>query len=104
MASGVWTWSRFWTALPFAFATVRASMKASKEANAGVMHQSLIAYLDPNDTNVTKVEELEVELEVRLGRPVKEVQPRSPPRLQTVYPNSCFLMLDYSRPARATYI
>ncbi|BGP59234.1 hypothetical protein NBRC10512v2_000526 [Rhodotorula toruloides] len=60
-------------------------MKASKEANAGVMHQSLIAYLDPNDTNVTKVEELEVELE-------------------TVYPNSCFLMLDYSRPARATYI
>ncbi|GAA5832404.1 hypothetical protein JCM11251_006443 [Rhodosporidiobolus azoricus] len=38
MASGVWTWSRFWTALPFTFATVRASMKASKEANAGVKH------------------------------------------------------------------
>jgi len=27
---------RFWTALPFTFATVRASMKASKEPNAGV--------------------------------------------------------------------
>ncbi|GAA5981363.1 hypothetical protein JCM11641_005295 [Rhodosporidiobolus odoratus] len=38
MASGVWTWSRFWTALPFTFATVRASMKASKDANAGVKH------------------------------------------------------------------
>ncbi|GAA6003694.1 hypothetical protein JCM10207_003550 [Rhodosporidiobolus poonsookiae] len=38
MASGVWTWSRFWTALPFTFATVRASMKASKDQNAGVKH------------------------------------------------------------------
>ncbi|GAA5841817.1 hypothetical protein JCM9279_003115 [Rhodotorula babjevae] len=38
MASGTWTWSRFWTALPFTFATVRASMKASKEPNAGVKH------------------------------------------------------------------
>ncbi|BGP17787.1 hypothetical protein JCM10213v2_005829 [Rhodosporidiobolus nylandii] len=38
MASGVWTWSRFWTALPFTFATIRASMKASKEASAGVQH------------------------------------------------------------------
>ncbi|KWU41419.1 glycoside hydrolase [Rhodotorula sp. JG-1b] len=36
MASGVWTWSRFWTALPFTFATVRANMKASKAASAGV--------------------------------------------------------------------
>ncbi|GAA6032157.1 hypothetical protein JCM8097_007101 [Rhodosporidiobolus ruineniae] len=38
MASGVWTWSRFWTALPFTFATVGACMKASKEPNAGVKH------------------------------------------------------------------
>ncbi|GAA6062888.1 hypothetical protein JCM10212_002110 [Sporobolomyces blumeae] len=38
MASGVWTWSRFWTALPFTFATVKASMKASKERSAGVEH------------------------------------------------------------------
>ncbi|SCZ87601.1 BZ3500_MvSof-1268-A1-R1_Chr2-2g05067 [Microbotryum saponariae] len=36
MASGVWTWSRFWTALPFTFATVRASMKASKNPTTGV--------------------------------------------------------------------
>ncbi|GAA6016817.1 hypothetical protein JCM11491_001816 [Sporobolomyces phaffii] len=36
MASGVWTWSRFWTALPFTFATVRASMKASKDPSAGI--------------------------------------------------------------------
>ncbi|GAA6049094.1 hypothetical protein JCM3770_003883 [Rhodotorula araucariae] len=38
MASGTWTWSRFWTALPFTFATVRASMKASKDPSAGVKH------------------------------------------------------------------
>ncbi|GAA5990086.1 hypothetical protein JCM10908_005816 [Rhodotorula pacifica] len=38
MANGVWTWSRFWTALPFTFATVRANMKASKDASAGVKH------------------------------------------------------------------
>ncbi|GEM08684.1 calcineurin temperature suppressor Cts1 [Rhodotorula toruloides] len=55
------------------------------QARLETMHQRLIAYLDSNDPNVTKVEELEVELE-------------------TVYPNSCFLMLDYSRAARATYI
>lgn len=36
MASGVWTWSRFWTALPFTFATVKASMKASKDPSAGI--------------------------------------------------------------------
>ncbi|KAK4050267.1 hypothetical protein OIV83_003588 [Microbotryomycetes sp. JL201] len=36
MASGVWTWSRFWTALPFTFATVRACMKASKDPSSGV--------------------------------------------------------------------
>ncbi|KAE8264166.1 hypothetical protein A4X09_0g7041 [Tilletia walkeri] len=36
MAAGSWTWSRFWTALPFTFATVRASMSACKEASSGV--------------------------------------------------------------------
>ncbi|KAL9935424.1 hypothetical protein V8E36_005772 [Tilletia maclaganii] len=36
MAAGSWTWSRFWTALPFTFATVRASMSACKEARSGV--------------------------------------------------------------------
>ncbi|GAA5958945.1 hypothetical protein JCM3765_000780 [Sporobolomyces pararoseus] len=38
MASGVWTWSRFWSALPFTFATVKASMKASKDPSAGIEH------------------------------------------------------------------
>ncbi|GAA5839664.1 hypothetical protein JCM3766R1_000936 [Sporobolomyces carnicolor] len=38
MASGVWTWSRFWTALPFTFATVKASMKASKDPSARIDH------------------------------------------------------------------
>lgn len=38
MASGIWTWSRFWTALPFTFETVRASMKASKGNALGVKH------------------------------------------------------------------
>lgn len=38
MASGIWTWSRFWTALPFTFETVRASMKASKGNSLGVKH------------------------------------------------------------------
>ena len=36
MASGIWTWSRMWTALPFTFATIKASMEASKEPAAGV--------------------------------------------------------------------
>ncbi|GAA5905950.1 beta-N-acetylhexosaminidase [Sporobolomyces salmoneus] len=38
MASGIWTWSRFWTALPFTFATVKALMKASKDPSAGIEH------------------------------------------------------------------
>ncbi|KAM0748766.1 glycoside hydrolase [Meredithblackwellia eburnea MCA 4105] len=38
MASGVWTWSRFWTALPFTFATIRASMIASKLPTSGIQH------------------------------------------------------------------
>lgn len=36
MAAGSWTWSRFWTALPFTFATCRASQNASKSLNSGV--------------------------------------------------------------------
>ncbi|CAD6915555.1 unnamed protein product [Tilletia controversa] len=36
MAAGSWTWSRFWTALPFTFATVRASMSACKEPSSDV--------------------------------------------------------------------
>ncbi|KAI5475274.1 hexosaminidase, glycoside hydrolase family 20 protein [Pseudohyphozyma bogoriensis] len=36
MASGVWSWSRFWTALPFTFATVKAALKAAKDPTLGV--------------------------------------------------------------------
>lgn len=31
------------------------------------MHKRLVAYLDPEDPSVTRIEELEVELEVRLA-------------------------------------
>jgi hexosaminidase len=30
MAGGVWTWNRFWTALPFSFTTTEAAMRACK--------------------------------------------------------------------------
>ena len=36
VASGIWTWSRLWAALPFTFATIKAAMKAAKEPKAGV--------------------------------------------------------------------
>ncbi|MBW0507913.1 hypothetical protein O181_047628 [Austropuccinia psidii MF-1] len=38
MASGIWTWSRFWTALPFTIETIRASMKAIKNPKLGIKH------------------------------------------------------------------
>jgi len=36
MASGIWTWSRFWTALPFSMETIAASMAAIKDPQSGV--------------------------------------------------------------------
>ncbi|PWN52409.1 glycoside hydrolase [Violaceomyces palustris] len=33
MASGSWTWSRFWTSLPFTFLTCRANLNASKSSS-----------------------------------------------------------------------
>lgn len=36
MASGIWTWSRFWTALPFTIETIGASMKAIKDPSLDV--------------------------------------------------------------------
>ncbi|KAH9821762.1 family 20 glycoside hydrolase [Melampsora americana] len=36
MASGIWTWSRFWTALPFTIETIGASMKAIKDPRLDV--------------------------------------------------------------------
>ncbi|KAA1079577.1 hypothetical protein PGT21_016472 [Puccinia graminis f. sp. tritici] len=38
MASGIWTWSRFWTALPFTIETITASMRAIKNPQSGVKH------------------------------------------------------------------
>ncbi|KNZ55090.1 hypothetical protein VP01_276g10 [Puccinia sorghi] len=38
MASGIWTWSRFWTALPFSMETIAASMAAIKDPQSGVKH------------------------------------------------------------------
>ncbi|KAJ8651597.1 hypothetical protein O0I10_012834 [Lichtheimia ornata] len=36
IASGAWTWSRFWTGLPFTFESVRASTIAAKHKDNGV--------------------------------------------------------------------
>lgn len=46
MAGGSWTWSRFWTALPFTFATNKASMNACKQRNSGVKHVFLTIWGD----------------------------------------------------------
>lgn len=46
MAAGSWTWSRFWTALPFTFATNKASMNACKQPNSGVKHVFLTIWGD----------------------------------------------------------
>ncbi|GJN90362.1 hypothetical protein Rhopal_003373-T1 [Rhodotorula paludigena] len=55
-------------------------------ARLETMHKRLVAYLDPEDSSVTKIEELEVELE-------------------TVYAGSgCSLMLDYARASRPQYV
>lgn len=46
MAAGSWTWSRFWTALPFTFATCKASMNASKAPSSGVTRVFLTIWGD----------------------------------------------------------
>ncbi|KDN49945.1 glycoside hydrolase family 20 protein [Tilletiaria anomala UBC 951] len=46
MAAGSWTWSRFWTALPFTFATCRASQNAIKHPSSGVKHVFLTIWGD----------------------------------------------------------
>ncbi|CBQ73971.1 conserved hypothetical protein [Sporisorium reilianum SRZ2] len=45
LAAGSWTWSRFWTALPFTFQTIAANLKAAK-ASAGVKHVFLTIWGD----------------------------------------------------------
>ena len=46
MAAGSWTWSRFWTALPFTFLTCRANLNASKTEGSGVDHVFLTIWGD----------------------------------------------------------
>lgn len=46
MAAGSWTWTRFWTALPFTFATCRASQNACKAPGSGVRNVFLTIWGD----------------------------------------------------------
>ncbi|CAO3600655.1 unnamed protein product [Absidia cylindrospora] len=46
LASASWTWSRFWTALPFTFQTVRASTLAAKNKNTGVKNAFITIWGD----------------------------------------------------------
>ncbi|CDR87365.1 uncharacterized protein SPSC_00491 [Sporisorium scitamineum] len=45
LAAGSWTWSRFWTALPFTFQTISANLKAAKNS-PGVKHVFLTIWGD----------------------------------------------------------
>ncbi|KAI9246192.1 glycoside hydrolase superfamily [Sporodiniella umbellata] len=38
VAAGIWTWSRFWAAIPFSLKSIRASMVAAKNTEEGVRH------------------------------------------------------------------
>lgn len=84
------------------------------------MHDRLIAYLDVDNSSVTKLEELEVELEVRSDSRGRSGADPSVPLFaicsgarsltrvfstQVTYPNQgCFLMLDYARCSRPQYV
>ncbi|OZJ04578.1 hypothetical protein BZG36_02777 [Bifiguratus adelaidae] len=46
VANGAWTWSRFWTALPFTFETVKASSIAAKDKKHGVQNAFLTIWGD----------------------------------------------------------
>ncbi|CAO3685673.1 unnamed protein product [Umbelopsis vinacea] len=78
MATGVWTWSRFWAALPFTFDSVRASTITAKNQQTGVrngfitvwgddgnecdMYSCLPALLYYAQHCYTELEEVEIEL------------------------------------------
>jgi hypothetical protein len=71
------------------------------------MHERLIAYLDPSDKSVLRIEELEVELEVRRFLPCLLSLVDTNlflPLNQTIYPNGPNLMLDYARCSRPQYV
>ncbi|KAJ2959484.1 hypothetical protein NQZ79_g5082 [Umbelopsis isabellina] len=46
MATGIWTWSRFWTALPFTFDSVRASTITAKDQQTGVRNGFITVWGD----------------------------------------------------------
>ncbi|KAG2182917.1 hypothetical protein INT44_005898 [Umbelopsis vinacea] len=46
MATGVWTWSRFWAALPFTFESVRASTVTAKNQQTGVRNGFITVWGD----------------------------------------------------------
>ncbi|KAI8373055.1 glycoside hydrolase superfamily [Radiomyces spectabilis] len=46
VATGAWTWSRFWTALPFTFESVRASTVAAKNREQGVRNSFITIWGD----------------------------------------------------------
>lgn len=46
MATGVWTWSRFWAALPFTFDSVRASTITAKNQQTGVRNGFITVWGD----------------------------------------------------------
>ncbi|KAF7727377.1 hypothetical protein EC973_007620 [Apophysomyces ossiformis] len=46
VACGAWTWSRFWTALPFTFESVRASTVAAKDRAYGVRNSFITIWGD----------------------------------------------------------
>ena len=67
------------------------------------MHERLIKYLDEEDRSVTKIEELEVELEVRSFPCQGRVELMAGE--QVIYPGQgANLLLDYARSSRPQYI
>ncbi|KAL7310082.1 hypothetical protein PS15m_010885 [Mucor circinelloides] len=46
VATSAWTWSRFWTALPFSFQAIRASVTAAKSRDDGVRNTFITTWGD----------------------------------------------------------
>ncbi|KAI9305224.1 glycoside hydrolase superfamily [Cunninghamella echinulata] len=46
LANGAWSWSRFWTALPFTFQSIRASVLAAKNKNTPVKNSFITIWGD----------------------------------------------------------
>lgn len=44
--ASAWTWSRFWTALPFSFEAIRASTVAAKNKEEGVRNAFITTWGD----------------------------------------------------------